>query len=488
MGEHEHADDLRTVIAELRDVMRGMREDLASAREDAAAMRELVAQQTARIAELEARLGRNSTNSSKPPSSDGPWSKKRRRRRPPSSKKQGAQPGHKGKARKLVDEADETIDHEPQECSHCGHDELLALGDEPRRHQVTEIPPLVATVTEHRLHHAMCTKCGGLVTASLPREVPNSAFGPRLQALTATLVGGYRLSRSETARLLGEGFGVSISTGSVSNIEGRVAAALAGAHEQALAALNSSALAHVDETPWKLRGKLHWLWTGVAEGVTVHRIDLRRNREAFHRLVGVDFEGLLVTDRLATYDSVPNERRQLCWAHLERDFRAFVQGPHEGRAFGERGLSIAQALMRGAREYKQHGDRTRFEDELRPHLGELVELLVDGACADIDHVSGFAAHLLARADALWTFADHEGVPATNNAAERAVRKGVLWRRGCFGSQSERGLRFAERMLTVVATKRKRGEALLEYLVEVVRASISGADPPPLLRRLALANA
>lgn len=482
MGTHDPSADLRAVIAELRDLVVELRGELAAEREERAAARELNERQAARIEELEARLARNSTNSSKPPSSDGPWSKKRRQRRPPSDKKQGAQPGHKGTTRKLVDEdqVDETVDHEPQQCTNCGHDELLAGGESPRRHQVTELPPLVATVTEHRLHHARCPKCGESVTAQLPRDVPRSSFGPRLQAVTATLVGAYRLSRSETARLLGEAFDVSISTGSVSNIENRMAKALAGAHEQALAALNQSALAHVDETPWKLRGKLHWLWTGVAEGVTVHRIDPRRNRNAFHRLVGLDFEGLLVTDRLATYDGVVNKRRQLCWAHLERDFRAFVQGPRRGRAFGERGLAIAQALMRGARKYKDHGDQERFQDELRPHLGELIDLLVDGACGDVDHVSGFAAHLLARADALWTFADHAGVPCTNNAAERAVRKAVLWRRGCFGSQSKRRLRFAERMLTVVATKRKRGEDLIEYLAQVLRATISGADPPPLL--------
>ena len=136
--------------------------------------------------------------------------------------------------------------------------------------------------------------------------------------------------------------------------------------------------------------------------------------------------------------------------------------------------------MRGARHYKRHGDRTRFEDELRPHLGTLIELLVDGACSDIPKVSGFAAHLLARADALWTFADREGVPPTNNIAENAVRKAVLWRRGCFGSQSDRGLRFAERMLTVIATKRRRGEGLLDYLVEVARANIDGSSIPALM--------
>ena len=477
-------DDLRAVIAELRDLVRALNARLAASDAEAAVTCEIAARQAARIEELEARLGRNSRNSSKPPSSDPPWSKRRKQRRPPSDKKQGAQPGHPGKTRKLVDpdDVDEIVDHEPQECSHCGHGELLASGEDPLRHQVTEIPPLLATITEHRLHCRVCASCGEEVQASLPRDVPLGAFGPRLQALVVTLVAAYRVSRAEVARLLSEAFGVQMATGTVSNIEKRMGDALAGAHEEAIDVLRASELAHIDETPWKRRGVLHWLWTAVGDEVTVHRIDRRRNRDALERLMGPDYAGLVVTDRLATYDGIPAKRRQLCWAHLERDFRAFVQGPRRGRAFGKAGLEIAQALMRCVRQHKEHGDRQRLEDELRPYLGELIELLVDGACADMPRIGGFAAHLLARADALWTFADRPGVPPTNNAAERAVRKAVLWRRGCFGSQSDRGLRFAERMMTVIATKRRRGEGVLDYLVEVARAAIAHTPGPPLMPR------
>jgi len=462
------ADDLRAVIKELRDVIRELRE--ATAAKDA------------RIAELEARVGRDSGNSSKPPSSDAPWSKRRQRRRPPSEKKQGAQPGHEGKARELVDEesVDEIVDHEPDACTRCGCADLLANGNPAWRHQVTEIPPLVATITEHRLHQRTCASCGEDVSATLPGDVARSAFGPRLQALVVTLVVAYRVSRREAARLLSEAFGVTISIGSISNIEERMSIALEASFEEALTALRSSGLAHIDETPWKKRGVLHWLWTGVGDDVTVHRIDRRRNREALERLMGKDFDGIAVTDRLATYDNIPGQSRQVCWAHLERDFRAFVQGPPEGRAFGEAGLAIAQALMRCVREHKQHDDRGRFEDEVRPHLGELIELLADGACAEIPKVNGFAAHLLARAESLWVFADREGVPPTNNIAERAIRKAVLWRKNCFGSQSDRGLRFAERMMTVIATKRRRSEGVIDYLVEVARAAASGTPVPELM--------
>jgi len=205
--------------------------------------------------------------------------------------------------------------------------------------------------------------------------------------------------------------------------------------------------------------------------------------------MGTDFAGIRVTDRLATYDEIQGKQRQLCWAHLERDFRAFEQGPPRGRAFGAVGLDIAQALMRSVRAYKQHGVRDRFEEEVRPHLGDLIELLVDGACSEIPKVSGFAAHLLARADSLWTFVDHDGVPPTNNMAERAIRKAVLSRENRFGSQSNCGLRFAERMMTVIATKTqasrrcprlpRRGRPGCNQWI--ARSSAHAADRPRLTR-------
>ena len=476
------AADLRTLVAQLHETLKDLRAELAASREDANAARELAAEQALRIEELEARLRRDSGSSSKPPSSDGPWSKRRRRRRPPSERRQGAQPGHPGKTRGLVEEGDvdEVVDHEPDACSGCGHDVLLASGAAPRRRQVVEIPSSAATVTEHRLHRRECARCGKTVVAKAPAAVARSAFGPRLHAVAATLVADCRASRAETARFLGEAFGVRLSVGSVSNMERRMSDALAAAHEEALAAFRASDVVHVDETPWKKGGELHWVWSGVGEDATVHRIDRRRNREALGRLMGEDFEGLLVTDRLATYDCYPCSQRQLCWAHLERDFRAFVQGPAAGRAFGEKGLGVAQALMRCAREHKEHGDRERLAAEVAPHLGDLIDLLVEGACSAVPKVSGFAAHLLARNEALWTFVDHDGVPATNNAAERAIRKAVMWRRGSFGSQSDRGLRFVERMLTVIATKRRRTGGVLDYLVEVARAALGGSAAPSLL--------
>ncbi len=224
MDSNGLADDLRAVIAELRELVGRLLRRIA----ELEGRERQHLRRIGRIAQLESRLRRDSSTSSRPPSSDGPWSKRRGRRRPPSDKKQGAQPGHPGKTRNLVDpgDVDEIVDHEPSACRTCGHVELVDGGIAPRRHQVTEIPPLLATITEHRLRGRLCGHCGDAVFADLPEGVSPSAFGPRLQALVVTLVAAYRLSRAEAARLLSEAFDVKISVGSVSNIERRMSRAL----------------------------------------------------------------------------------------------------------------------------------------------------------------------------------------------------------------------------------------------------------------------
>ncbi len=475
MGESE----LRDLVEQLSRRLDVQDETIAAQDEKIAEQQRVIERQRGEIEELRSRLKGDSRNSSRAPSSDAPWSKRRRRRRPPSDKSQGGQPGHEGRTRRLVDEddVDDVEDHLPSECSRCGGTDLEPLARRPHRHQVWEIPRVLVSVTEHRLHRSRCGECGEVVASALPEGVTKSAFGPRLSALAASLSGVYRVSRREVSRLLSEVFGVTMSPGTVSAIEGRLGEGLSLPHIQALGAVRTSSVAHVDETPWSERGVLRWLWTAVAEGVTVHRIDSRRNAAAMKRLVGRRYRGVLVTDRMGAYDKHPLARRQLCWAHLERDFRALAEGPRRGWAFGRKGVDIAQAVMRAHRRYRGHRGRTRLARELRAPKRRLRRVLERGARTKHRPVRGMSKHLLARFDALFTFAEVPDVDPTNNAAERAVRKGVLWRHGSFGSQSKRGLRFAERMLTVAATLRNRGESVFDYLAAVTSA-MARAQPPP----------
>ena len=217
---------------DLRELVKGLVERVEQLERDVADRDAIIGQQQRRIDDLESRGKRDSRTSSRPPSSDAPWSKRRRRRKPPSGKQQGAQPGHAGTTRPLADadDVDEIIDHEPDACTRCGHADLERLERPPHRYQVSEIPQQLITLVEHRLHRARCRRCGETVTAPLPGGATKSAFGPRLQALTASLSGVYRLSRREVTRLLSEVFGVSMSPGTVSAIEERASRALSTAH------------------------------------------------------------------------------------------------------------------------------------------------------------------------------------------------------------------------------------------------------------------
>jgi transposase len=443
--------------------------------------------QAREIEELKAKLKKDSGNSSKPPSSDAPWSKRRRQRKPASGKKQGGQPGHEGASRQSFDASavHHVEDHRAAACPSCGSGELEAIDRAPVRHQVIDVPILPAQVTEHRRHRSRCASCGEEILAPLPVTVPRSSFGPRLSALAAQLSGVFRLSRRETARFCKDAFGVEMSLGSVAAIERRMAAALAPAHEQALTAARAAPVLHIDETPWKLRGALRWLWTATTEGVTAFRVDERRSFEALKRLIGEAYAGRVVSDRMGAYDKLPLERRQICWAHLDRDMRALAEGHPGERAFGKTALVITKAIFRSWRAFLEHGDRERLRAELLPSWEKLLTHLADGAASPEPRVAALSSHLLDRAEALWSFADHPGVDPTNNAAERSVRKAVLWRKGSFGSQSESGCRFVERILTVTATLRQQGRSVLDFLVAVASAPLNGVPPPALVPAPAL---
>lgn len=256
-------------------------------------------------------------------------------------------------------------------------------------------------------------------------------------------------------------------------------------NEEALLAARGCGVLHLDETPWKLRGVLRWLWTATAERVTAFRIDERRSFEALKRLIGEAFAGRVVSDRMGAYDKLPIERRQICWAHLDRDLRALAEGHPGERDFGKEALRITKSIFRSWRAFLRHGDRARLREELLPSWEKLLTHLADGTGSAERRVRALSSHLLDRAEALWSFADHPDVDPTNNAAERSVRKAVLWRKGSFGSQSESGCRFVERILTATATLRQQGRGVLEYLVAVAQAPLTGVPPPSLVAAPAL---
>jgi len=384
--------------------------------------------------------------------------------------------------RKLLppDRLDEFHDVKPTECSHCGT-ALWGEDRHPVRHQVTELPPVEPVVREYRLHALKCRACGQTTRAELPKGVPRGSFGPRLHAMVALFSGAYRLSRRNVKRLLADTFGVEISLGAISKLEGSIAQALAAPHRDALGRVRRARVAHADETSWRERRTKSWLWTAVTRKATVYLVRASRGACVARELLGKRSRGHLVSDRCPSYGWVETRRRQVCWSHLIRDFRKIALSGKEAEPIGECLEAAAQELFghwyRVRDGTMKRATFQRYAIELRRRIRRLLEL--GGAC-NAWRAPSLCRGILELEPAMWNFVKHEGIEPTNNVAERMIRPGVLWRKTSLGSQSERGSRFVERLLTCVANLRQQERNVLEYLTSVTTATLRGALIPALL--------
>jgi transposase len=439
----------------------------------------------ARVAELERRLNRSSRNSSLPPSQDPPSTPPRPSGRR-SGRGRGGQAGHTGTHRPLLapEQVDEVVEHWPERCRSCAHvfgEPERVDAAKPWRHQVTELPTIAVRVTEHRLHGVRCPECATRTRAELPRELPRSAFGPRLQAAVVTLAVRNRISRRDTTELARELFGAELSTGTVDAIVHRAGEALAGPYTQLEQRIKSAPVVNIDETGWKTAGGNRTLWGALSSQTAVFRIAAGRHGFEARALLGERFGGIVCSDRWRGYDYLEPTQRQLCWAHLARDFTAHSEGMAEQKAFGRAGLAIAHDLFAAWDSYQADGDRARLQAETAPLQHELRRLLEHAArkSTKTKYHRLFARSLLKRWPALWTFTHTDGVEPTNNHAERGLRGAVIYRKLSLGSQSEQGERTIERLLSASITCRLRRRSLFAYLTNVLSASIRG-DPIPAL--------
>lgn len=449
-------------------------------------LRARVKELEAQVQHLQERLGLNSRNSSKPPSTDPPGTPRKKKRatgRPP-----GGQKGHPGARRELLpeDKVTRVVDHHPEACGQCGkHGASLAElhGKSPVRHQVVDIPPIVVEVTEHRRHWAWCPDCGHHTLAKLPDGISWGMLGPRLLAVDALLTGRFRMSRRDVQMFLELVLGIRVSLGAVAAHEALVSTALASPVDEAAQAIPSAPVVNADESGWKLSDKRGWIWCANTPDLAVYRITPRRNRQAAKDLLGEDFDGILGTDRYSGYSHHPPAKRAICWGHLERDFERIAGRGGVSRPIGEEGVLIHNQVFEHWHRFKE-GRITRVDLKmcLEPVKQRMQALLERGAACGHSKTENTCANLLKIFPALWTFASVEGVEPTNNSSERALRPAVRWRKVSFGSRSETGKEFAERMLTVVETCRRQARNVVDYLTEAVSAFIHGQAPPSLLPR------
>jgi transposase len=441
-----------------------------------AAVLALVTALEARIAQLEARLNQNSSNSSTPPSSDPP-SAKPAPPKPPSGKSKGGQHGHTKHSRPPLP-PDDIVELRAGICRHC-RTPLAGSDPEPLCHQVIEIPPIRPHVTEYRQHRLTCPHCEQVNCAGLPADV-RGGYGPRVQSVCALLSGAYRIGKRGVAQICKDLFGVPISPAAVGNLQHKTAEALAPIATEAQAHVVGKP-ANVDETSWSEGRKRHWLWTAVTRAVSVFVIRPSRARNVLTELIPGKL-GVLTTDRYSAYSHLPLTRRQVCWAHLRRDFQAMIDRNDAGSNIGRELLSLADDLLwrwKRVREGEASRDWFRRSDLscLRPEVR--LQLERGSECGGVK-TARVCRELLKLERAMYTFGYVEGVEPTNNAGERAVRHGVYWRKTSNGTDSPRGSRFVERVLTVVESCRQQARNILAFLTQAIQAARTKAKPPSLI--------
>ena len=432
---------------------------------------------TARVAELEAKLGKDTTNSSQPPSTTHPHAK------PPSSKpksrrSRGGQPGHDKHERALLptEQCREVVPCVPSACRRCGQ-ALNGTDPEPLRHQVWELPEIQPIITEYQQHRLVCS-CGCSTCGELPPGVPTGQAGPRLIAFAGLLMACFRQSKRRAAQFLSMILNQPASAGWLVLLQNRAAEAVRPAYDELAEQLARQAALNIDESPTKEGQAKAWVWTFVAATFTFFACRTSRAADVLQELLGSDFSGVIHCDRARMYWSFGC--LQWCWAHLKRDFQALIDDPCPTKK------RLGHDLMRPTQELFALWQKVRdgtisrrtFRRRMQPIRQRVDALLLRGYYNA--HTYGFCKELVEHGEHLWTFVAVEGIQPTNNAAEQALRHAVIWRKLSFGTQSASGSRFVERLLTVIETCRRQSRNVFSWLVESVQAHIQQQPTPSLL--------
>jgi transposase len=450
-----------------------------------AALERRVAELEALARDLNARLGANATNSGTPPSANPPGAPKPVAKKR-TGKQPGGQPGHPAhlKRRLPPGRVDKVVTFVPDRCGRCQEPLPPNPGPfdpEPTWQQVAELPAMAAEVTEYQGHFRTCPCCGEVNHAPIPADLKAHGTGPRLAATLAYLAGSHRISKRGLEEITGDVFDAPLSLGTVAHLEGQMSAALAPAHAEALEAVRDAGAKNVDETSWKLAGKLCWLWVAATGTVAAFLIHAHRGWDALVALLGEEIQGFVCSDRWSAYAKLSPWCRQICWAHLRRDFQKLVDRGGPSARLGRKLQRVAERVFEEWHLFRGGGcDRRQLQRRLSPDAARLERLLKAGRRGADAKAATFCGNVLELLPAVWRFVVTEGIEPTNNHAERVLRRAVLWRKSAFGCSSASGCRFVERMLTVVQTRRLQGRPVLRYLYDALVAHRNGLPAPSLL--------
>jgi hypothetical protein len=378
-----------------------------------------------------------------------------------------------------AEQARRLVDSIPPACEHCGSDQLDD-DPSPHRHQVVDLPLIKPVFDECRQHARRCRDCAYVTVGPLPADMTSLGFGPGVDAMVGQLAGEQRLGKRAVAEAMTEVFGVPMSTGAVIDAQNRVSTALATPVADAVLHAQNQPVKNADETPWWQGTTRAYLWVCVTSLVTVFQVHLTRKADAAKALLG-KVRGVLGTDRYSGYAWWPAGQRQVCWAHLVRDFTAIAERGGTSGTLGEDLLEQAATLFDHWHAFKAGRlSRATLRVYLRPVMREVERLLDKGRSSEHAKTAGTCEKLWQVQDALWTFAHIEGVEPTNNAGERALRFAVVWRKMSRGAKSTLGNAFVARILSVRATLRQQRRSVHEYLREACAAHRTGQAAPSLV--------
>jgi len=415
----------------------------------------------AAVDQLETRLNKNSSNSSCPPSSDNKLTKKKTANN--LKGKPGGKIGHKG-TRQVLLSPTKVKSLMPKKCS-CGNTEFK--DKEPYyTHQLLELPEIALFVTHFILYRGICTSCGKLNKAHVP-EGSRAGYGPRLTSVIAEMDGSQGDSRSIIQNFCSSVLGFSISLGAIQKVLDRASAAIAPHYEAIGTAARMAPVNNVDETSWYYKNYLYWLWVMANQFVAFFMIHPNRSGKAFKALIK-DWCGVLVSDGYAVYTSWIG-LRQTCLAHLIRDARGLSERKDPELAkFGKTALAELTLLCHMAHAPPTLG-------QWRAFYARFCKLIFRNHGRK-DEAGVFAARLLREINSLWVFLEKEGVSPTNNHAERMLRFAVCWRKRSLGTESEKGNRWVERILSLRHTCRLNSKRSFPVLVEAVDSYFKGKQP------------
>jgi transposase len=480
----EQAEDKRT-ISELEKKLTEREKKLAERDEE-------IREKEERIVDLEHQLSghkKDSTNSSKPPSSDGPAAGKRTHpQRPKSKRKPGGQPGHPGRCRNLVpiEQVKQVIRVFPDSCKRCKRkfterEKQAALQNNVHRHQVVEIPEMKSETTEYQFGSVVCC-CGESNRAPIPAEI-RSGSGPRLVALVSYLTVFCRMPRRKVEQLLAGALGTSIALGSTQRHVEEASQALQIPYQELEQQLRHEPVLNGDETGWRKDGEKRWLWVLVARAFAFFVVAKSRGSKVLEQILGPVFAGILCSDRFSAYIKYHKGIAQFCWAHLKRDLLGIEQlgKTTDADRFARDALALHARLFRVWHRYRGGTiDRDQLIDKAMPiekKFFALGERYLDSKDAG---VRALATLFFFHIERLFAFVNHHGVEPTNNVSERTIRTAVQWRKICFGNRSEEGEVATARLLTAAATCSIQKRNLLHYLTEAVRCHRKGLPAPSLV--------